>query len=70
MAIDWFCYTKLHFDENDAIVPTGKPVEHAEIDTPFNFNEYVVYDNEQLKIKYLIWFEISSSKRPEFDYNI
>lgn len=62
--------TNSHILLKDVIVPTGKPVEHPEVNTPLNFNEYVVYDNEQVKIKYLVWFKVSSSERPEVDYNI
>lgn len=52
-----------HILLNDSIVPTGEPIEHAEIETPLDYNEYVVYNNEQVKIKYLIWFKSSGPSR-------
>lgn len=49
---------------NGALVPSGKPVENKNIETFLDYNEFVVYKNEQVKIKYLVKLKfIDTSKR-------
>lgn len=50
---------------DDTIIPWGKPVKDENCDSCLDYNEFVVYNNEQVKIKYLVLLNfIDSSERP------
>ena len=44
-----------YIDENGVIIPTGKIIENQDESkkTYFDFNEYIVYNLEQIKVKYI-----------------
>lgn len=54
---------------NGTILPSGSPVEHMDIETSLDYNEFVVYKKDQIKIKYLVWFKCHNPDRPN-NYNL
>lgn len=40
--------------DDDVIVPRGKPIKNENIVSILNFNEFIIYNEAQVKIKYLI----------------
>lgn len=42
-----------HFLENGVKIPCGKPIADTSIISALDYNEYIVYDEAQIKIKYL-----------------
>ena len=50
---------------DNAIIHCGPLNENKDIDTCFEYNEFVVYNNEQVKLKYLIQFStVNCSRKP------
>ena len=51
--------------QNGTLVPMGKPVPSGVDDTSLLYNEYIVYDTNQILMRYLIQvkFEFKSRRR-------
>lgn len=53
-------YTSMEFDGNTVKVPQGKPVPQAKYNTSsFSQDEYLVYNEHQARIRYIIKFKMS-----------
>ena len=54
--------------DSDIILPLGDPVklDNKEKKTFFAYNEYVVYDVNQIKMKYLVMFKLDNSNYNNF----